>query len=114
MFVEVTGKVGPPRHERKRTLVMIERILIASLICISALGADKGSTVASADGKQYKLVKPEKKLPNGAIEIGEYVLVGDKSGERYAMHLTPNGRAPSFWKIRSSSRSADPDSHVQR
>ena len=55
----------------------------------------------AADGKQYMLVKPEKKLSNGALEIAEYVLVGDNSGVRYAMHLAPIEGKPSFWKIRS-------------
>jgi hypothetical protein len=79
---------------------MMERLLIAFLIHVSVWGADKiGPIVVAADGKQYGLVKPEKQLSNGAIEIAEYVLVGDNSGVRYAMHLARVGGKPSFWKI---------------
>jgi hypothetical protein len=81
---------------------MVEKLLIASLICISALGADRvGSIVAAADGNQYRLVKAEKKLSNGAIEIAEYVLVGDNSGVRYARHLALIEGKHTFWKISS-------------
>ena len=80
--------------------VMIVRALISFLLCCSILAADTvGSIVVADDNKQYKLVKTEKALPNGAIEIAEYVLVGDTSGARYAKRLTPAGSKPSFWKI---------------
>ena len=47
------------------------------------------------------MVKPEAKLPTGAIEIAEYVRVGEKSEVRYGMRLTTEGAKPSFWKIQS-------------
>ena len=81
---------------------MIVRALISFLLCCSILGADTvGSVVLANDNKEYKLVKAERKLPNGVIEIGEYVLVGDKSGARYAKRLTAEGSKPSFYKIQA-------------
>ena len=79
---------------------MIDKLLISFLLCTSVWASDKlGSLVLSADGRQYKVVREERKLSNGASQIAEYVLVGDNSGTRYAMHLTPKGSKPSFWKI---------------
>lgn len=79
---------------------MLKKLTIGSLICFSVLCSDQpSSTFTGADGQQYKLVKPAQKLSNGAISIAEYVRVGDKSGARYAMHLTGNDLKPSFWKI---------------
>ena len=77
---------------------MIKKLLIGSLLCFSVLAADE-KVVTGADGNQYKLVKAEAKLPNGAISIAEYVQVGDKSEVRYAIRLTTDGTKPSFWKI---------------
>ena len=84
---------------------MIKKLVIGSLLCLSVLAGDQKvsdqKVVTGADGKQYKLVKPEAKLPTGAIEIAEYVRVGEKSEVRYGMRLTTEGAKPSFWKIQS-------------
>jgi len=80
---------------------VIKRLTIATLLCLSVLAGELTPPVVSAaDGNQYKLIKAEKKMPNGAISIAEYVRVGDKSGNRYAMHLSVKGGKPSFWKIK--------------
>ena len=56
-------------------------------------------TVLAADGHQYRLVKAEKKLSNGATAIAEFVRVGDTSEGRYAMRLARTGEKPAFWKL---------------
>lgn len=82
------------------SLDMLAKALTSVLLCCSILGADSVGTIVSAeDNKQYKVVKAERKLANGAIEIAEYVIVGDASGVRYAKRLTANGTKPSFYKI---------------
>lgn len=78
---------------------MIKNLIICSLLCFSALANNEQTIITGADGKQYKLVKPETKLPTGAKEIAEYVRIGDKEDVRYGMNLAPKGIAPSFWKI---------------
>lgn len=79
---------------------MIKKLVIGSLLCLSVVAADQ-KVVTGADGNQYKLVKPEAKLPTGAIAIAEYVRIGDKNEVRYAIRLTPDGAKPSFFKIQS-------------
>ena len=74
------NEVGPPHSFNK---AMLKRILLVILLCSCAMAADKiGTIVSAADGKQYKLVKAERKLPNGALEIAEYILVGDTTDDR--------------------------------
>ena len=80
---------------------MIKNLILCSLLCFSVLGADDDKIVVGADGKQYKLAKPEKVLPTGAKEIAEYVRIGDNSNVRYGMNLAKKGIAPTFWKIQS-------------
>ena len=79
---------------------MLKKALLSILLCWSVLAADTvGTIISGADGKQYKVVKAERKLPNGAVEIAEYVRVGDSSGDHYAKRLTTDGTKPTFWKI---------------
>jgi hypothetical protein len=78
---------------------MIKNLIFCSLLCVAALADNDQNIVTGADGKQYKLVKPESKLPTGAKEIAEYVRIGDKETVRYGMNLAPKGVAPTFWKI---------------
>ena len=87
-------------HGRCLKILMIKKLVICSLLCLSVLAADE-KVVTGADGNQYKLVKPETKLPSGAISIAEYVRLGEKSEVRYALRLTTEGAKPTFWKIQS-------------